>query len=97
MSSQTNVKIDINYVIDNQNMQEHNNYKELGIFVYESDIFANLRHISPFFFSVQIQLHVTDVYIGYILNVMRQTACVVFNPIMLDIYAAFFNCMPVAY
>ena len=34
---QTNVKIDINYVIDNQNMQEHNNNKELGIFVYESD------------------------------------------------------------
>ena len=38
---QTNVKIDINYVIDNQNMQEHNNNKELGIFVYESDIFVN--------------------------------------------------------
>ena len=30
--SQTNVKIDINYVIDNQNMQEHNNNKELDIF-----------------------------------------------------------------
>ena len=41
MNSQTNVKIDINYVIDNQNMQEHNNNKELGIFVFESDIFVN--------------------------------------------------------
>ena len=40
-NSQTNVKIDINYVIDNQNMQEHNNNKELGIFVFESDIFVN--------------------------------------------------------
>ena len=34
MNSQTYVKIDINYVIDNQNMQEHNNNKEQGIFVF---------------------------------------------------------------
>ena len=31
--------------------------------------------------------------IGNNLNVMRQSACLVFNPIMVD--AAFFNCMPV--
>ena len=30
--------------------------------------------------------------IGYNLNVMRQSACLVFNPIMVDNYAAFFNC-----
>ena len=29
------------------------------------------------------------------LNVMRQSACLVFNPITVDNYAAFFNCMPV--
>ena len=29
--------------------------------------------------------------IGYDLNVMRQSACLVFNPIMVDNYAAFFN------
>ena len=33
--------------------------------------------------------------IGYNLNVMRQSACLVFNPIMVDIYAAFFNCTSV--
>ena len=33
-NSQTNVKIDINYVNDNQSRQEHNNNKELGIFVF---------------------------------------------------------------
>ena len=33
--------------------------------------------------------------IGYSLNVMRQSACLVFNPIMVDNYAAFFNCTPV--
>ena len=35
--------------------------------------------------------------IGYILNVMRQSACLVFNPIMVDNYAAFFNCTPVGW
>ena len=29
--------------------------------------------------------------IGYNLNVMRQFACLVFNPVMVDNYAAFFN------
>ena len=33
--------------------------------------------------------------IGYNLNVMRQSACLVFNTIMVDNYAAFFNCTPV--
>ena len=32
--------------------------------------------------------------IGYNLNVMRQSACLVFNPVMVDYYAAF-NCTPV--
>ena len=30
-------------------------------------------------------------HIGYNLNVMRQSACLVFNPIMVDNYNAFFN------
>ena len=34
-------------------------------------------------------------HIGYNLNVMRQSACLVFNPIMVDNYATFFNCLPV--
>ena len=33
--------------------------------------------------------------IGYNFNVMRQSACLVFNPIMVDNYAAFFDCSPV--
>ena len=34
--------------------------------------------------------------IGYYnLNVMWQSACLVFNPFMVDCYAAFFNCTPV--
>ena len=33
--------------------------------------------------------------IGYNLNVMRQSACLAINPIMVDSFAAFFNCTPV--
>ena len=33
--------------------------------------------------------------IGYNLNVMRQSACLVINPIMVDGYATLFNCTPV--
>ena len=33
--------------------------------------------------------------IGYDLNVMRQSACLVLNPITVDNFAALFNCMPV--
>ena len=30
--------------------------------------------------------------IGYSLDIMRQTACLVVNPIVVDGYASFFNC-----
>ena len=33
--------------------------------------------------------------IGYNFNVMRQSACLVINPIRVDSYAALFNCTPV--
>ena len=33
--------------------------------------------------------------IGYNLNVMRQSVCLVINPITVDGYAALFNCRPV--
>ena len=33
--------------------------------------------------------------IGYNLNIIRKSACLVFNPIMVDNCAAFFSCTPV--
>ena len=33
--------------------------------------------------------------IGYNLNVMRQSACLVINPITVDNFALLFNCTPV--
>ena len=34
-------------------------------------------------------------HISYDLNVMQQSACLVINPIMVDNFAAIFNCTPV--
>ena len=46
-------------------------------------------------FSFQFRKFITRYRrIGYNLNVMRQSACLVFNPIMVDNYAAFFNRTP---
>ena len=42
-NSRTNVKIDINSVSDFHNFQEHINNIELGIFVFESDVFLSIR------------------------------------------------------
>ena len=33
---------------------------------------------------------------GYTLDIMRQTACLVFNPIMVEGFAALYSCMAVA-
>ena len=58
--------------------------------------FTNLRNLKEgMFFSFQFRKIITRYrHIGYNLNVMRQSACLVFNPVMVD-YAAFFNCTPV--
>ena len=62
-----------------------------GDLVYK---FKKLKKINDF--SFQFRKIITRYRrIGYNLNVMRQSACLVFNPIMVDNYAAFFNCTPV--
>ena len=62
-----------------------------GDLVYK---FKKLKGINDF--SFQFRKIITRYRrIGYNLNVMRQSACLVFNPIMVDNYAAFFNCTPV--
>ena len=39
--------------------------------------------------------HETGLVFGYDLNVIRQSACLVINPITVDNFAALFNCTPV--
>ena len=52
--------------------------------------------IGRYDFSFQFRKIITRYRrIDYNLNVMRQSACLVFNPITVDHYAAFFNCTPV--
>ena len=61
-----------------------------GDLVYK---FKKLKGINDF--SFQFRKIITSYKrIGYNLNVMRHSACLVFNPIMVDNYAAFFNCTP---
>ena len=55
----------------------------------------NLKELMIFLFSSEKKIITRYRRIGYNLNVMRQSACLVFNPIMVDNYAAFFNCTPV--
>ena len=43
----------------------------------------------------QIIIHERNKRIGYNSNVMRQSACLVINPITVDNFAALFNCTPV--
>ena len=62
-----------------------------GDLVYK---FKKLIEINDF--SFQFRIIITRYSrIGYNLNVMRQSACLVFNPIVVDNYAAAFNCTPV--
>ena len=47
-------------------------------------------------FSVQFRkIIVRYKRIGYNINIMRQSACLVFNPIMFNNFASLFNCRPV--
>ena len=47
-------------------------------------------------FSRQVRKNITRCKrIGYNLNVMRQSACLVINPFTVDGNAALFNCTPV--
>ena len=47
-------------------------------------------------FSVQFRkIIVRYKCIGYNINIMRQSACLVFNPLMVNNFASLFNCTPV--
>ena len=56
--------------------------------------FKKLIGINDFYFQFR-KIITRFGRVGYNLNVMPQSACLVFNPIMVDNYAAFFNCTPV--
>ena len=60
-----------------------------GNLVYK---FKKLIGMNDFSFSIQ-KTHYALRTLGY--NVRRQSACLVFNPIMVDNYAAFTNCTSV--
>ena len=63
--------------------------------------FTNLRNLKQgmflfvFFLFSSEKIITRKRRIGYNLNVMRQSASLVINPIVVDNYSAFFNCTPV--
>ena len=62
----------------------------------EADLFCLFFFSSVCYFSDQFRKIIMRYKrIGYNLNVMRQSACLVINPITVDGYAALFNCTPV--
>ena len=62
-----------------------------GDFVYKFKKISGLTDFSDQFRKIIMRYK----RIGYNLNVMRQSACLVINPIMVDGFAALFNCTPV--
>ena len=56
--------------------------------------FKNIMGRVNFFYQFRI-IMIRHKRIGYDLNVMRQSACLVINPITVDNFAARFNCTPV--
>ena len=72
-----------------------------GVYISQLIRFARVcNHVTDFngsndfFFSLE-KIITRYRRIGYNLNVMRQSACLVCNPITVDNYAAFFNYTPV--
>ena len=62
-----------------------------GDLVYK---FKKIRSMANFFDQFR-KIIMRYERIGYNLDVMRQSACLVINPITVDGYAALFNCTPV--
>ena len=63
---------------------------------FHGDWFTNLRNLlEVMIFLFSLEKHYTLQTYRLNLNVMRQSACLFFNPIMVDNCAAFFNCTPV--
>ena len=65
-----------------------------GYFNLFIPLYRNLQEGMIFLFSLDKLLYVTK-NIEYTLHVMRQSAFLVFNPIMVDNYAVFLNCTTV--
>ena len=63
-----------------------------GDLVYELRKIASRADFSDQFKEVLMRYK----HIGYIINVMRQSACLVINPVTVDCLSSPFNCTPVS-
>ena len=67
--------------------------------ISNQELYADLTYLSK---SLEIQTYLifsnvllTVKKVGYILDIMRQTACLVFNPVMVEGYVTLFSCTAV--
>ena len=69
----------------------------LCVLKFYGDLVYNLKRIvGSYNFSAQfIKIISHHKKIGYSVNVLQQTACLVVNPVTVGNFAFFFNCMPV--
>ena len=85
------------YAVENTLLHIFMSYKTYGMFMINNQ-YANCRHQRRFRadFSDQFRkIIVRYKRIGYNINIMRQSACLVFNPITVNNFASLFNCTPV--
>ena len=91
------VKMSTNCLLKNDYVEEQHIHQVLSEPEFYGDLvykFKKIRGITDF--SDQFRKIIMRYKrIGYNLNVMRQSACLVINPITVDGYAALFNCTPV--
>ena len=57
--------------------------------------FAFFTSFHPYYKHTKSRTQSEIMRVGYTLDIMRQTACLVFNPIMVEGYAALFSCTAV--
>ena len=62
-----------------------------GYLVYKFKTIERRAHFSDQFSKIIVRYK----RIGYNINIMRQSACLVFNPITVNNFASLFNCTPV--
>ena len=90
-----------NFVMTPKKYQQNLLFPQKYLFFWKPDLYGDLVYklkkiVGSYNFSAQF-IKIISHYkkIGYNINVLQQTACLVVNPITVDNFAFLFNCTPV--
>ena len=81
----------VTYFVNVRYLNDHLFGKELINLVYKFKKIVGRVDFSDQFRKIIVRYK----RIGYNINIMRQSACLVFNPITVNNFASLFNCTPV--